>query len=138
MSDTDAAGITDHVEVELGGRVVAVGTDTGLAIVTVPDPQDPPRTEGGEVVYPGGVLHVAAPVGCSPEEAAALVGEPGEVKGPSPRVWGEDSAVAFDLLQEALAAGQPGVVDTPQGDGEPVKGPGEDFAADEVVTEHDG
>lgn len=127
MSDTSDLG--DELIVEHNGEQVAVNQPSGLEPVAVPDPNDPPRYgPDGELEYPGGVLLVAAPVGSTVEEASALLGEPGEVKGPSPTVWGEEHAAAFGM-DMAMS------VVTPQGDGEPVKGPAEDRMADEVVTE---
>lgn len=125
----ETMGVSDSVEVEVNGERVEVDTSSGLEIVAVPDPNDPPRENAdGEVEYPGGVLFVAAPAGSSVEEAAALLGDPGEIKGPSSTVWGEDSALAFAYREDP---------ETPEPLPEGTKGPAEDRLADEVVDTPD-
>lgn len=132
MAPTEGAGFSDDVTAEVGNdddgyEVVAVNQESGLEIVVVPDPNDPPHLDAdgelllngdGTPVYPGGIIHVAAPVGSTIEEAAALLGPPGDVKGPDPEVWGEEHAAAFGV-GESL---EPGDL-TPQGLGGEVKGP---------------
>lgn len=130
MAPTDGAGMSDSGVITDGdGGELAVLESSGLIRVCVPDPADPPRFGAeGEVVHPGGILFVAAPEGTTVEQALGMLGEPGEVKGPSARVWGDDHAARFGASDAELA-----VLDTPQGDGEPVKGPSADFAAEEVI-----
>lgn len=123
---TDAAGFTDEVEIEVNGELAAVSTASGLMVVEVPDPNDPATyTDDGELTSAGGVIFVAAPVGSTVEDAMALLGEPGEVKGPSPAVWGDASADAFAFRAEHPDGPEP----LPEG----VKGPAEDRMADEVL-----
>lgn len=116
MAD-DATGISDS-------GVVALNADDGagflesaqLQVLRVEDPDRGPLT----VPWPFGEVPTL-------DEVLATLGEPGEVKGPSAAVWGDESAAAFNQDQPLL-----GVV-TPQGAGEPVKGPAEDRDADEVL-----
>lgn len=114
MRDTTSGSDTIDVT-DADGNVVARSTSSGLATVAV---------TGAD----GGVIFVAAPEGATVEEATALLGEPGELKGPSPTVWGDEHAAAFLATDEEAA-----VAATPQGEGEPVKARGENFDAPEVL-----
>lgn len=110
---TEGAGIRDGGTADLDsedGGTSAVLESSGLRIVRV-------ETEGGDV------LHVTWPEDDpdpDPADVLASLGDPGEVKGPSVAVWGED---------QALADRVPAPAEHPRG----VRGPAEDFGADEVI-----
>lgn len=111
----DPARFTDSGVVVVNGDQVGVLDGAELQVLRVQHPVC-------------GVLHVSWPAGETPtlDEVLDTLGEPGGVKGPSAAVWGDEHASAMTPLL--------GVV-TPQGDGAPVKGPGDGYAADEVVDE---